>query len=161
MTQQTQRENKEKDVKEEKDKTKQWQETEDAKKKQYRKQKEDRERRKRKKIENEEGDEEKRQRKKGRLTTPVAFDFREESEGRRHRPANRPGVPTRKTTPVVCFTADSPSHPHRACARSPWIPREIRGGGDNGGVGDGGPWYFKGRQDFLTQQDYAYLDLVV
>lgn len=48
---------------------------------------------------------------KGTATTPVAFDFREESEGHRHRPANRPGVPTRKTTPVVCSTADGPSNP--------------------------------------------------
>lgn len=59
---------------------------------------------------NEEGGQEKRQKKKGTAATPVAFDFREESEGHRHRPANRPGVPTRKTTPVVCTTAaDGPS----------------------------------------------------
>lgn len=86
-----------------------------------------------------EGDKEERQRKKEPATTPVAFDFREESEGRRHRPANRPGVPTRKTTPVVCSTADGPSHP---------IAHVLSCHGYRGrygvGVSDGGPRYFKG-----------------
>lgn len=103
---------------------------------------------------NEEADGEERQRKKGRLPTPVAFDFREESEGRRHRPANRPGVPTRKTTPVVCSTAESPSHPIAHVLSRYGYRGEYAADDDDGGGGcDGGPRYFKGRQDFHTQRE--------
>jgi len=87
-------------------------------------------------------------------TTPVAFDFREESEGHRHRPANRPGVPTRKTTPW-CVPRRMAELPHRACAQSSCIPRQIRAdGGCSGGLR-----YFKGRQDFRKYVEVQYYEM--
>lgn len=41
----------------------------------------------------------------------------------RHRPANRPGVPTRKTTPVMCSNNRCPELLECACAPFPWLPR--------------------------------------
>jgi len=120
------------------------------------------ERRKGKRVENGKDNGEERQRKKGWLLTPVAFDFREESEGRRHRPANRPGVPTRKTTPVVCSTADGPSHPiahvlsrygYRGWYAADDEDDDIDDEDSGGGGYDGSPRYFKGRRRIFTRND--------
>lgn len=62
--------------------------------------------------------------KRGPPPSSVAFDFWKESEdtGSRHRPANRPGVPTRKTTPVMCSDNRCPELAECACAPFPWLP---------------------------------------
>ncbi|EFN64863.1 hypothetical protein EAG_03634 [Camponotus floridanus] len=51
-----------------------------------------------------------------RNSYPVAFDFREESEGRRHRPANRPGVQHEKPPPWYAQRRMDRITPSRMCS---------------------------------------------